>query len=194
LLARPRRGTIPGNASPGAPGREPDVVDLGASVPADITYRRFTADDAEGVFAAACESWHATYANILPRQFIDGFLATHYGPEKLRTFSRPAARGECFFHVAESDDEIIGFCHIGFRTAGAELYRIYLRPPWLHRGIGARLIALGEEWLRAAHVDHYYCYVHRGNELGKRFYLRMGFQHQPDRDRGDEWCLEKRLD
>lgn len=170
------------------------MVDLGASVPADITYRRFTADDAEGVFAAACESWHATYENILPRVFIDGFLATHYGPEKLRTFSLPAARGECFFHVAEADGEIIGFCHIGFRTAGAELYRIYLRPPWLHRGIGAQLLARGEAWLRAANVDHYYCYVHRRNELGKRFYLRMGFQHQPERDRGEEWFLEKRLD
>ena len=62
-------------------------------MPDEIRYRRFTADDAEGVFSAACESWHATYANILPRQFIDGFLATHYGPEKLRTFSRPTARG-----------------------------------------------------------------------------------------------------
>jgi ribosomal protein S18 acetylase RimI-like enzyme len=164
-----------------------------AELPGDISYRRFTADDAEGVFAAACESWHATYAHILPRQFIDGFLANHYGPEKLRTFARPTARGECFFHVAEDKGEIIGFCHIGFRTAGAELYRIYLRPPYLGRGIGAHLLELGEAWLRAAKVDVYSCYVHKSNELGKRFYLRQGFAHRPERDRGDEWYMEKRL-
>jgi len=162
-------------------------------MPGEIRYRRFTAEDAEGVFSAACESWHATYANILPRQFIDGFLATHYGPEKLRTFSRPAAKGDCFFNVAEDDGDIIGFCHIGFRSTGAELYRIYLRPPYLGRGIGAKLLAQGEDWLRAANASVYSCFVHKGNELGKRFYLRQGFAHRPDRDRGDEWYMEKKL-
>jgi hypothetical protein len=47
--------------------------------------------------------------------------------------------------------------------------------------------------LRAARVNVYSCYVHKGNELGKRFYLRQGFEHRPERDRGDEWYMEKKL-
>jgi len=64
---------------------------------------------------------------------------------------------------------------------------------WLGRGIGAKLLALGEDWLRAAGVNVYNCFVHRGNDLGKRFYLSQGFEHRPERDRGDEWYMEKRL-
>jgi len=39
----------------------------------------------------------------------------------------------------------------------------------------------------------YHYFVHKDNELGKRFYMRRGFRHVPASDRDDEWYMEKTL-
>ncbi|MDW8234901.1 MAG: GNAT family N-acetyltransferase, partial [Roseiflexaceae bacterium] len=76
---------------------------------------------------------------------------------------------------------------------GAQLFRIYLLPTYIGRGIGSGLLQRGEAFLRDQGVDSYFCYVHKDNELGKRFYLRQGFVHRAGLDRDDEWYMEKRL-
>ena len=98
-----------------------------------------------------------------------------------------------FFDLALDGDQIVGFCNIGATSRGAELFRIYLRPGYIGTGVGSRLLERGEQFVRAQGLPSYYCFVHRDNELGKRFYFRRGFRHVPALDREDEWYMEKTL-
>jgi hypothetical protein len=34
-------------------------------------------------------------------------------------------------------------------------------------------------------------FVHKDNEVGKRFYVRQGFRHVSTQDREDDWYMEK---
>jgi ribosomal protein S18 acetylase RimI-like enzyme len=98
-----------------------------------------------------------------------------------------------FLHVAVDGEQIIGFCHLGLTDRGAQLFRIYLHPAYTHRGIGRRLLELGEEYLRAQGIQRYFCYVNRGNVVGQRFYDRQGFRHASKGDLEDSYCIEKIL-
>ena len=98
-----------------------------------------------------------------------------------------------FFYVAEYASKIIGFCNIGIHQQSAELYRIYLLPAFIGQGIGRRLLSLGEAFVMEHDIDSYFCFVHKNNEIGKRFYLNFGFKHISEKDKDDEWFMDKKL-
>ena len=158
-----------------------------------MVYRSLQTSDVEAVLAIAREAWQFTYATIFDPAFIDQFVRTHYAPERLRALVPLVEAHQLFFAVALDAEQRIGFCHIGPTARGAELFRIYLRPAYIGRGIGSTLLERGEEFLRTRGFPTYYCFVHKANELGKRFYLRHGFRHRPESDQNDEWYMEKRL-
>lgn len=158
-----------------------------------INYRPFTGEDAVAVADVAHETWIWTYAGIFAPEFIAQFVATHYAPERLRALVPAVAAGQVAFDVALASEEVIGFCNLGPTAAGAELYRIYLLPAYVGRGIGATLLARGEAFLRAREITSYRCFVHRANQRGQQFYARQGFQRVSEHDHEDEWCLEKQL-
>ena len=74
-----------------------------------------------------------------------------------------------------------------------KLYRIYLLPDYIGQGLGRRLLERGETFLLEHGINTYFCFVHKDNEMGKRFYIRSGFQHIPEKDHDDEWNMEKNL-
>jgi diamine N-acetyltransferase len=158
-----------------------------------ISYRPLRAEDADAVFDAAREAWRFTYATIFDTVFIDQFVRTNYAPDRLSALVPAVAAQHMFFDVALDGDRIIGFCNIGVTPRGAELFRIYLRPAYIGMGVGSGLLERGEHFLRTRRVPSYHCFVHKDNELGKRFYLRRGFRHLSDSDRNDEWYMEKVL-
>jgi ribosomal protein S18 acetylase RimI-like enzyme len=158
-----------------------------------IVYRSLQTSDVDAVCAVAREAWQFTYATIFDPAFIDQFVRTNYAPERLRALVPLVEAHQMFFNVALDADQIIGFCHMGLTTRGAELFRIYLRPAYIGRGIGSTLLERGEGFLRARAFPTYYCFVHKDNALGKRFYLRHGFRHRPESDQNDEWYMEKPL-
>jgi ribosomal protein S18 acetylase RimI-like enzyme len=156
-----------------------------------ISYRPLGAEDAEAVFDAAWEAWRFTYATIFDTVFVDQFVRTNYAPDRLRALVPAVAAQHMFFDVALDEDHVVGFCHIGVTPRGAELFRIYLRP--IGMGVGSGLLERGEHFLRTRRVSSYHCFVHKDNELGKRFYLRQGFRHVRAADRDDERYMEKVL-
>jgi ribosomal protein S18 acetylase RimI-like enzyme len=158
-----------------------------------IVYRSLQTSDGEAVFAVAREAWQFTYARIFDTAFIDQFVRTHYAPERLRALVPLVETHQLFFEVALAADQLIGFCHMGPAARGAELFRIYLRPASIGCGIGSALLERGERFLRTQGFPTYSCFVHKDNELGKRFYLRHGFRHRPESDQHDEWYMEKPL-
>jgi ribosomal protein S18 acetylase RimI-like enzyme len=158
-----------------------------------IVYRSLQTSDVDAVCAVAREAWQFTYATLFDPAFIDQFVRTHYAPERLRALVPLVEAHQMFFDVALDADQIIGFCNIGMTARGAELFRIYLRPAYIGRGIGSTLLERGEGFLRTRAFPTYYCFVHKDNALGKRFYLRHGFRHRPESDQNDEWYMEKPL-
>jgi ribosomal protein S18 acetylase RimI-like enzyme len=75
-----------------------------------------------------------------------------------------------FFHVAEQDSRIVGFCNTGVTGRGTQLLRIYLLPSYIGQGLGRKLLHLGEEFVIAHGAAAYFCFVHKDNELGKVFF------------------------
>ena len=151
-----------------------------------ISYRPLRVEDADAVFDAAREAWRFTYATIFDTVFIDQFVRTNYAPDRPSARLRAVAAQHMFFDVALDGDRIIGFCNIGVaarRGVVSDLPQVRLH--W--DGVGSGLLERGEHFLRTRRVPSYYCFVHKDNELGKRFYLRRGFRHLTDSDRNDEW-------
>jgi len=158
-----------------------------------ISYRALRTDDADGVFEAARDAWQFTYATIFDPAFIHQFVRTNYAPDRLRSLVPLVDDQRMFFDVALDGEHVVGFCNMGATRRGAELFRIYLMPAYIGAGIGSRLLERGEQFLRARGFSSYFCFVHRDNELGRRFYIRHGFRHVPGSDQNDEWFMEKAL-
>jgi GNAT superfamily N-acetyltransferase len=119
--------------------------------------------------------------------FVDQFVRTNYAPDRLRALVPAVAAQHMFFDVALDEDHVVASATSG----GAELFRIYLRPTYI--GMGSGLLERGEHFLRTRRVSSYHCFVHKDNELGKRFYLRQGFRHVRAADQDDECYMEKVL-
>lgn len=159
----------------------------------DVIYRPFTAADALAVYDVALEAWQYTYRDIYDTAYIAAFVHLHYAPDRLVTLMPQVASGAMFFQVAVAETQLVGFCHMGITTDGAELHRMYLRPAYMSRGIGQTLLQHGEAFVAAHGFAQYFCFVHQANELGKQFYLRHGFRHRAERDQGEEWYMQKTL-
>ena len=112
----------------------------------EIIYRQLTPADVEGVYAAALEAWRFTYQGIFDRDFIERFVQANYAPEYLLALTPLVLAGQMFFQVAVEQGAIAGFCQIGLRDRGGELFRIYLRPASIGRGIGRTLLEQGRRF------------------------------------------------
>lgn len=158
-----------------------------------VIVRPLRESDAPNLRAVALEAWRYTYRNIFDQQFIENFVNRNYASERILSLFPRIHAGTLDFNVAEDDSKIVGFCNIGIDGGVAELYRIYLLPEYIGQGLGSRLLERGEEFLREQDINTYSCFVHKDNEIGKRFYVRSGFQHIPEKDQDDEWYMEKKM-
>ncbi len=155
---------------------------------ADLIYDEARESDVEQIQQAAAESWHATYKDIYSPDYIVAFLARAYSTESLL---RSIRHSRSTFLVARGANHIEGLCHFGHGRDGPELFRLYVVPSHWRMGVGSRLLQLMESRWIAQGVSEYFCYVHSRNEIGKAFYLKKGFVHDPSRDREDEWYMHR---
>jgi ribosomal protein S18 acetylase RimI-like enzyme len=158
-----------------------------------ITCQQYRAEFASGVQAVALTAWQHTYKEIFDATFINAFVNRNYSAPALDNSLPRLAAGIEFFEVALDGDEVIGFCNIGDRGAGWELFRIYILPKFLGQGIGKALSIHGEEFLRSKAASQVFCFVHKDNEIGKAFYFKSGFVHRPEKDKADEWFMQKAI-
>lgn len=149
-----------------------------------------TEADIPGIQLTAAESWRATYRTIYSPDFIESFIGHAYSSDSLR---RVVHSTQSVFVVAREEGTVVGFSHAGYGPRGGELYRIYLRPPWWGSGVGDLLLRQTEQWLCDNGYPGYGCFVHRNNEVGRRFYARHAFRHLSEHDDGDHLFLWKDL-
>jgi ribosomal protein S18 acetylase RimI-like enzyme len=159
----------------------------------DIVFRQLKESDAPSIQAVALEAWRYTYRTIFDQQFIENFVRRNYAPEATVALLPRVHSGSMLFDVAEQESKIVGFCNIGVTEQGAQLLRIYLLPAYIGQGLGRKLLRLGEDFVNAHGISTYFCFVHKDNEIGKRFYLRSSFRHVTEKDHDDEWYMEKTL-
>jgi ribosomal protein S18 acetylase RimI-like enzyme len=159
----------------------------------EIVFRKLTVDDVGDVQRVALEAWRHTYKNIFEEKFIDDFIASNYSPDQLARLVPEIQSGQMFFHVAEISSSIVGFCNTAITDQGVKLWRIYVLPQYIGKGIGHRLLELSERFVVDRGFKDYSCLVHKNNDLGKRFYMKQGFKHINAKDVDDEWYMEKTL-
>lgn len=158
-------------------------------------YRALQWKDVTQVQAVALKAWKYTYRNIYLLRTIKRNVANYYSTESFQKFHFPRMRtGDEWFYVAVDGKWIIGYSNIGKVKQGWELFRIYLLSEYIGKGIGRKLLQLGERFLTKKRARSYFLYVHSKNKLGKRFYLRNGFVRVKKKDRGPtSQYLEKKL-
>lgn len=157
---------------------------------ANLTYADATEADIAGIQRAALESWRAAYRDIFASDFIEDFVSRNYSWAALKISLR--SPGDIFL-VAKDGERVAGFCHLGDRGGGPEMYRLYLAPEYWGQGAGSQLLALLEARLRQRGIPAYRCFVHNRNERAQAFYARRGFVRDPSCDADDEWCLRKHV-
>lgn len=161
---------------------------------ANFHIRSLKKTDADAIQAVALASWRYTYRHIFDDAFITHFVTQNYDPSQTRRLASQLSLGQQCFLVAEQAEEVVGFCHLAVGQEGMQLLRIYLRPFTTRQGIGTALLKEGELFVKNKNYPVYFCYVHRQNKIGQRFYKKNGFVHRSDRDVGDELYMERWID
>ncbi len=158
----------------------------------------------------ALKAWEFTYRNIYAPSTIRRQVAEYYAAERLKASIQRSERRESCFEVALDNGKPVGYANVGrtrgswrnpflpkgkaYRTSAWELFRIYLRPEYIGKGIGKELLHRCEEFLRGEKAKQYSVYVHARNKLGKKFYLRNGFVRAKELDHGPTSpCYVKKL-
>ena len=137
--------------------------------------RRATEDDADGIEHVRTETWRATYRGLLPDALIDA-LRTNVEVRRERLRSQPP---EQLAYVAEVDGRVVGYAFGGpERTKDpeyrGEIYAIYVLPSEQGRGHGRALIRECARVLADRGLTTLLIWVLRENEIGCRFYERLG--------------------
>lgn len=131
-----------------------------------------TIEDAADLAEVHVTTWQKGYAGILPDDFLEG-LDRETRARWWRDFIERGAD----VHVAV-DSRVIGFCHADSSSdAGwGEVFAIYVHPDHWGEGHGFDLLKAGESSLVAKGHDRALLWVLAGNERGRRFYERQGWQ------------------
>ena len=124
--------------------------------------------------------------------------------DDLKDLRAPAAaialRGGVFWVLEDRGGRICACASVDFpETATAELHRLYVRPDFRRRGLGARLVGLVEDHARARQAARVVFWSDTRFTDAHRLYERLGYRRVgPTRDLGDlsnsvEYRFEKMM-
>ncbi len=141
-----------------------------------IAVRPARADDAGAVARIYINSWHDTYAGILPTQLL---CAMTPGGQSARWRATISARGREHVLVAEHENfGIVGMASFGPSRDGAigfdgEIYTLYVGPSFFNRGVGRALLRAAFSDLRRRGYTSCIVWAHARNPA-RFFYEAMG--------------------
>ncbi len=147
---------------------------------APVVVRPAQVADAPAVVDVQIESWRAAYTGIVPDGFLRAMSAAQRVPRVVRAFAG-ASPAELHM-VAEAGDDVVGFLDCGpcrdddlDPGATGEIWALYVRPAYWHRGVGAALVGPALGWLTEAARSTVTLWVLEDNVRARRFYARAGF-------------------
>ena len=161
-----------------------------------VRYRALRKADIPEIQAVALKAWTFAYRRYgLSLKTIRRFVAERYSTDSFEKTVLPSIqKGRSKFCLATDKGKIIGYSNAGPGVWGWELYRIYLLPEYIGKGIGKRLLLLAEAFLRSKKARKYHAYVWQENKAALEFYKRNGFVKLKGKNKNRvEICIEKKL-
>ena len=161
-----------------------------------VRYRNLRRSDIPEIQAVALKAWIFAYRRYgLSLKTIRRFVAERYSTNSFEKSVLPSIqKGESKFYLATDKGKIIGYSNVGPGVWSWELYRIYLLPEYIGKGIGKKLLMLAEDFLRSKKARKYHAYVWQENKAALEFYKRNGFVKLKGKNKNRvEICIEKKL-
>jgi ribosomal protein S18 acetylase RimI-like enzyme len=146
----------------------------------DAVVREMTLADCDRVSEIRVHGWQTAYRGLVPQPYLDTLSVTEDAERRRASFS-PHARDGVVNLVAERDGEVVGWAAHGpyrdggNRTAGSELYAIYVDAAHLCSGIGRALLEASVRQCAPVHA-YMFLWVLKENTRARRFYELAGFQ------------------
>jgi len=144
----------------------------------------------------ALKAWTFAYRRYgLSLKHIRRFVSERYSTDSFENTVFPSMKkGDSQFYLATDKGKIVGYSNAGPGIWSWELYRIYLLPEYIGKGVGKKLLLLAEDFLRSKKARKYHLYVWRENKAALDFYKRNGFVKLEGKNKNRvEICLEKKL-
>lgn len=141
-----------------------------------VSVRAARPEDAVGIARVYIDSWHDTYAGVLPAQLL---CAMTPNGQTARWRATIRARRREHVLVAESADHgVVGMTSFGAARDGAvgydgEVYTLYVDPSFFNRGIGRKLLSAAFDDLRRRNYSSCIIWAHARNPA-RFFYEAMG--------------------
>jgi ribosomal protein S18 acetylase RimI-like enzyme len=159
-----------------------------------VTYRIIRKQDVQKIQKLALESWLFTYRKIYTKKTILKEVADFYSTKRFELFLARIKRKKEYFIVAIDKNNVVGYAHVGTKNKKWELFRIYINPSHIRKGIGGKLIYYIEKFLKSKRAKKYIVYPHIKNKIAKNFYSKVGFQRNKSKDRSkSSICYEKNI-
>jgi hypothetical protein len=166
--------------------------------------REIVTSDCQQISEIAKKSWLFTYKGIYEEDFILKHIQKSYTVDSLKKNILSVDEGfSKFFVLVQGDsNHILGFAQVGYNAywengknnLPLRLFRIYLDPEELGKGLGNLLLQKVEEFVLAEEQKSYIVGVHEKNSIGLRFYEKNGFEYISKKsDREGEIYLKKNL-
>jgi diamine N-acetyltransferase len=160
-----------------------------------VRYRVLRKKDVPEVQAMALKAWTFAYRRYgLSLKHIRRFVSERYSTDSFEKTVFPSIeKGDSQFYLATDKGRIIGYSNAGPGIWSWELYRIYLLPEYIGKGVGKKLLLLAEDFLRSKKARKYHLYVWQENKAALDFYKRNGFVKLEGKNKNKvEICLEKK--
>lgn len=133
-------------------------------------------DHVEGIRRVCTRAWWDTYEGLIPDDEIEATLETYYDHDRL-ALEVLNPDGWDGWLVALEDGEIVGAGGGGMvEEHVGEIYVLYVDPTKQRRGIGTDLLEHMTAQQRDQGATEQAVSVAEGNEIGRRFYERHGFE------------------
>ncbi|HEY8948358.1 MAG TPA: GNAT family N-acetyltransferase [Rhizomicrobium sp.] len=152
-----------------------DRANIAAMSGLAIRLRRANPDDADGIARVYIESWHDTYAAILPPNLL---CAMTPRGQAARWRAAIHVRGEAVFVAEEEKRGVIGMASCGqARDAmlglDGEVYTLYVDPDYYGLGAGRALLQSSFAWMAERGYGSCVIWAHAKNNA-RFFYEKMG--------------------
>ncbi|HEX8283816.1 MAG TPA: GNAT family N-acetyltransferase [Pyrinomonadaceae bacterium] len=134
--------------------------------------------DAAAIARVQVETWHATFRDSLPADFLAGITIEARRPRWEEELNDPARAS--FVFVAEAGGgEVVGFASCGPERDGdaefdGEFYAVYILEAFQRAGLGRALALAVVERLAAAGFRSMLVWALEVNGAGRRFYEKLG--------------------
>lgn len=156
---------------------------------ARVEIRRAVPGDALAIAEAEVASWRAAYAGLMPAAYLAALSEQDRAETWLADLERHGERGRKRAWVVEDGGRVHGFSLAGLQTGAPAgvglLYFLYFRPEVWGKGIAAPLMERVMDDLRDQGVTTAQLWVLAENERARRFYERLGWRPDGERNRDD---------